>query len=480
MNFWDIKPADSMESTPGSGTEQPASIWVIQDPYNPAGYKPAKAATKDWEISKFTGKGGKIHTILKSNISDSYLELSESQSFVWELMDGSHSVSDLVVEVFLRFHTLSIEGLSAFIDQLQSRSLLSFPPKVDVYRSVQTQLSKRSQPANIFKRLFGIILQSEFSVPGIDRIINTIYKLLGWLVFSKPVQFLLLLVTLVGLPFFYLDVKQGDLSFFIGAHGMAHVGLVTLVAAQIMAVFVHELSHALTTKYYHRRVRRGGVGLYFGMLAFFVDTTDIWMAGRKSRMAVTWAGPYSGFILGAVASITLMIHPISGFIFNNLLHTTPTFYFDVILPLADHRSAWAGFMYQFATFCYGIAFLNLNPLLQLDGYYILMDWLDIPMLRERSITFVRQDLKKKIQKRERFNREEGIFAIFGLLALAWTGLAVFFIIELYGGQLYNWLAGILGNQLAWIVLLIAGGAIVIYYLWRNLLVSHTRRMISNA
>ena len=35
------------------------------------------------------------------------------------------------------------------------------------------------------------------------------------------------------------------------------------------------------------------------------------------------------------------------------------------------------------------AFINLNPLLELDGYFILIDWLEIPMLRQRSLDYWR-------------------------------------------------------------------------------------------
>jgi putative peptide zinc metalloprotease protein len=33
---------------------------------------------------------------------------------------------------------------------------------------------------------------------------------------------------------------------------------------------------------------------------------------------------------------------------------------------------------------------NGNPLLRYDGYYVLADWLEIPNLRERSNTFLKQ------------------------------------------------------------------------------------------
>jgi putative peptide zinc metalloprotease protein len=120
-------------------------------------------------------------------------------------------------------------------------------------------------------------------------------------VFARPVVILLWAVSLAGLPAFFYVTRRGDLSVLQGASGTIGWGLVGLLAAQVFAVFAHESAHALTTKHYGRTIRRGGVGLYFGMVTFFMDTTDIWMEPRGPRLAVTWAGPFSGYSWAAWA-----------------------------------------------------------------------------------------------------------------------------------------------------------------------------------
>jgi CRP-like cAMP-binding protein len=71
----------------------------------------------------------------------------------------------------------------------------------------------------------------------------------------------------------------------------------------------------------------------------------------------------------------------------------------------------------------------------LDGYFVLMDWLEIPMLRRKSLEFIRTALWGKLKRiREAgetvrsvlasFSREEKIFTVFGLLSAAWTGYAI--------------------------------------------------------
>ena len=79
--------------------------------------------------------------------------------------------------------------------------------------------------------------------------------------------------------------------------------------------------------------------------------------------------------------------------------------------------------------------MNLNPLLKLDGYYILMDWLEIPRLREKSLAFIGKPLREKLRKREAFSRDEKIFAVFGALSGLWTLIAIGLLIATLGGYL---------------------------------------------
>jgi len=193
----------------------------------------------------------------------------------------------------------------------------------------------------------------------------------------------------------------------IGGAG-AIVGIITLYMLQFITLLLHEWSHAVTTKHYGREVRRGGFLLYMGMPAAFVDTTDIWMEPRRPRIMVSWAGPHSGFFLGGLASLLILAVP-GAFV--------------------------QGVLYQFAFLTYLTSFMNLNPLLKMDGYYILMDWLEIPRLRERSLAFIGKPLRAKLRQRQPFTREEKIFAVFGVLSGVWTVIALVLIVFTLGGYI---------------------------------------------
>jgi Zn-dependent protease len=379
-----------------------------------AHFKPMRAS--GWALKELPTANNEQQFVLKNLRQDIYLRLDEQQAYVWNLMDGGHTLEDLAVAVFIEYGTFSFESLVGWLAQLRSDGFLT-SEDVNVYRASQQQLRRRTF-GYWGLRLVNLLFRSDITFTWVDSFYGTIYRIIGRMLFSLPVQILMLVIAFAGLPAFYIVTPQGNLSGILKAGGSVGTGIAGLIASEIIVIFVHESAHALTTKRYGRTVRRGGMGLYFGLPSFFMDTTDIWMEPRGPRVAVTWAGPYSGFVLGGVASLILLTHPLG---------------------------SWHAYLYQLAAFGYFASVLNLNPLLKLDGYYILMDMLEMPRLRERSIGFVRKDMWGKLIRLERFSREERIFAVFGVLALAWTTFVVFATVRLYGSSVYAFILRLVGK-----------------------------------
>ena len=111
---------------------------------------------------------------------------------------------------------------------------------------------------------------------------------------------------------------------------------------------IHEFGHVLAATRFGVRVRKGGVFL-IGMYPMpFVDCTDADVnAGRMQRIAISGAGIVTDVIIGLVAFIAW--------------HFTEGSYFHTLL----------GNIFVFSTLN-SIVF-NANPLIKLDGYYVLID-----------------------------------------------------------------------------------------------------------
>jgi CRP-like cAMP-binding protein len=74
-------------------------------------------------------------------------------------------------------------------------------------------------------------------------------------------------------------------------------------------------------------------------------------------------------------------------------------------------------LYRYTVLAYLNIFLNLIPILELDGYFMLSDWLRTPDLRPRSVEFLRHDFLHKLRRRERFTRQDVGLLIYGLLGV---------------------------------------------------------------
>ncbi len=95
------------------------------------------------------------------------------------------------------------------------------------------------------------------------------------------------------------------------------------------------------------------------------------MSSRKARIVVSLAGPVGGLLVGALCALVAAAD--GGFVGG----------------LAFKAASL--FIFQFA--------LNLTPILELDGYFILSDLLDAPMLRQRALAFARGQVVRKIRRR---------------------------------------------------------------------------------
>ncbi|MBF8281249.1 MAG: hypothetical protein HW378_164 [Anaerolineales bacterium] len=174
--------------------------------------------------------------------------------------------------------------------------------------------------------------------------------------------------------------------------------------------------------------------LYFGVPAAFVDTSDIWLEDKRARLAVTWAGPYTGFVLGGLAAIALWLRP---------------------------ELAVAPLLFQIAAIGFATSIVNLNPLLNLDGYYLLSDALEIPNLRARSLSFLRHKLIRKLARRERLTRDEIVFVVFGTLAALWTAYVVYVAVIIWDARVIASVQALLSGSSDLPTLIVSGLLIVL-------------------
>jgi CRP-like cAMP-binding protein len=352
--------------------------------------KQLRPAQADGIISKEMVDGSGRHFMLKNPRAHSYERLSPEEFWIWEHMDGEETVQQIVFAYFMEFKSFAFGAVTNLVGRLGARHMLSEPPRY-LYAGIAQELQERrfSHKATWLAR---VAFTKEWSINGLDSHLDRIYRYGGWILFTLPIQIVMLLVSVIGM-FLFIQISRDPRYDLFGED--LGVILLKLGLISYIPIVIHEFGHAITAKHYGCEVYKGGAMLYYGLPAFFVDTTDVWMYGKRARLAVTWAGPYTGYIIGGICTFLV-------YFLRELSLSTAIFLLQISL-VAIFMNTW-----------------NLLPVLKLDGYYILADALEIPRLRERSMEFISKGLRAKLSAREKWTRDERIFLFFGIFAFLST------------------------------------------------------------
>ncbi len=146
-------------------------------------------------------------------------------------------------------------------------------------------------------------------------------------------------------------------------------GLTAYVLGLIGIKILHELGHAYTAARYGCQVHTMGVGFLLMVPVLYTDTTDSWkLTSRKQRAAIAAAGMVVELSIAMLATF--------------LWHLCPEGVLKSVL-----------FVLATTSWIMGL-FINLNPLLRFDGYYVLSDWLGVPNLQSRAFAFGQWKLRE--------------------------------------------------------------------------------------
>jgi putative peptide zinc metalloprotease protein len=419
-------PAPAAPAWEGEG-----DIWAALGRHlNPGEYRPARSPAVI-TIPMVT-RHGDAYYLLANRARGRYARLSPEEFHLWNLMDGARSVQDLIYEYFTAFHSLAFDAVLQFVAQLRQSFMLADPPR-NLYAALQQALPARRTRRLI--RAIGDLMTGRraWEIRHIDALMDTLHRRVAWVLYITPLQVLYVVLSVVGGALFLRQFASGRYELFAagGSYGM---GLVLLVGLNFLTVVVHEASHALTCKHYGGEVYKAGLMLYFGLPAAFVDTTDIWTKPASARMATTWAGPYSGVVLAGLAAVIVQAMP----------------------------GAWIAPILFRLCFLWLTNFLfNVVPFLELDGYYLAVDWLEMPLLRARALRFFRTEVWQRVRHHERLTGQERLLAWFGGLSFLFSGLVL--ALALWGWQsrfksvsASLWSGGI-GSKLLLVLLFVALG-----------------------
>ncbi len=359
---------------------------VAPDPVSTAtsfGMRPRVRA--GYALKRLDATEGPRRWVLKDLDNGTFLRLSDNDAWLFERLDGTHSLVDLIGLSEQRYGPAGRARVARLLSDLGERGFLA------------GVAGRQTFPAAEPSRLQRIFKPREKVFPGVGAAVEKIYRRGGWVFFTRPMLYFLAALAALGLIAFVALIARRYGTPFVVAHKFGWGGLVFLLG-RFLVVGVHELAHGLTMASFGRRIERAGLKLVAIFPYAFVDTSEAWFEPRRRRIAISAAGPVSDFSVGAVFSLCA-----------------------VFLPAGVVRDIF--FNLAFAAYVGG--FFNLNPFIERDGYHMLVDALGEPGLRRRA----KQQLERRLSG-EGAPTDSPVLARYSLWGLGWSTLAACFAIAM--------------------------------------------------
>ena len=378
---------------------------------------PHPAVRRDLVVSRQeTGAGTRY--VVKDPQSRRFFNVGEPEYFIIQQLDGTTGLDVVQKRAEERFHAaLEPNALEQFVGHLSHLQLLEpesgdkglQPPRRGRVRGSLFYLRLRAfDPDAVLTRLIGGV--GFFFTPffvGLSGL--TILAALGVMV-----------------------ANWGAIGSHLGGLNVAHALLWAWPTIIIVAI-AHELAHALTCKRFGGEVREMGFLLIYFHPALYTNVSDAWLFPRKSqRLWVSFAGAYFELFLWALATLIWWLTPKETMLSSLAL---------MIMITSGLKSLF-----------------NLNPLIKLDGYYLLSDLLEVPNLRGRAFRYLAEGIKGRLgmarqQGAKVPKRERRVYLLYGLLAIPYTIYMLGFIVWTFGGFIAG---GYLGVGIALLAVLAFG------------------------
>jgi putative peptide zinc metalloprotease protein len=298
-----------------------------------------------WALKRLSAEEGPERFVLRDLRGGGFVRLSDTEAALFRRLDGRHTLPALVADAEERFGSAGPAALARLLTDLAERGLLHGSEGLaDDAAAPELSLIRRiARPRVWASESFG-------------NLVEKIYARGGWVFFLKPVLGALVALGVAGLVSFgYLIARRYGTPFVVARH--VGFGALVFVVGRLALVALHELAHGLACASYGRRVARAGIKLVLIFPYAFVDTSEAWFESRGRRIAISAAGPISDFAVGGAFAVASLL---SG----------PGTLRDIEFQVA--LGAYLG------------ALFNLSPMLDRDGYHILIDVVRQPNLRARA------------------------------------------------------------------------------------------------
>ena len=304
---------------------------------------------------RYQGTG---YWVVKEPVGLQYFRFHDEEYFILNMLDGHVSLQQIKDGFEQRFapQKITFGDLQQFIGMLHRSGLvISNSPGQGKALRERGRKKRGKETLGKMSNIFAIRFR------GIDpeKILNVITPWFGWL-FTVPallgvIALFLAASLLLATQYETVYAKLPTFQQFFAADRW-------LILAATMAIVkvLHEFGHGISCKKFGGECHEIGFMLLVFTPCLYCNVSDSWMLPNKwKRVWIGAGGIYVEMILASIAAF-VWFYSESGTTINDLCLNM--MFLNVVSTLL----------------------VNGNPLLRFDGYYILMDILEIPNLRQKS------------------------------------------------------------------------------------------------
>ena len=310
---------------------------------------------------------GRAYWVVKEPVGLNYFRFHEEEFAILNMLNGQTSLQQIRESFQAEFapQRISLQDLQQFVGMLHRSGLV-----ISHAGGQGRQLRRRGDQKRKKELLGKFVNVFAIRFRGIDpeRILNRLLPWFGWLFTTWCILLVsvigLMAITLVLVNYQEFKGKLPTFQQFFAANNWIWLG-VTMAAVKIC----HEFGHGLSCKKFGGECHEMGFMMLVFTPCLYCNVSDSWMLPNKwQRVFIGAAGMYVELILASIATFLW----------------------------------WFSEDGMFRFLCLSVMFIcsvstvvfNGNPLLRFDGYYITMDTLEIPNLRQKSSEILKRWFQK--------------------------------------------------------------------------------------
>ena len=335
---------------------------------------------------------GQPYWVVKDPLSLRYYRFNREEYFIIDQLREGVTLTQLKQAHRDEFKSdlLTNSEIAQFVSRLTSMNLLIMThPNRDELLFRNAKKRRRA----LFKSRFTNFLFFKVPVYDPDKLFE---RMISHLRFIWTGTFFFFYLLLLALALGLLVDRWQDFVSMVNTSFFTIRNFPVLLAVIYLIKALHEFGHGLTCKNYNGEVHEmGWLFLVFNPF-LYCNITDSWTFPSKAqRLLVTAAGMMTEILFAALAAIVWYFTDQPGFV-----HALA---FNVVIACSVST-----------------VLFNANPLLKFDGYYILMDLIEVPNLRQRSTDFLRNAFVKHVLggRADQMPEEHRFRYVFPLYAVA--------------------------------------------------------------